>query len=157
MCSSDLIVTRGAKRNEPNEQHLSKVGVIGSSTPKLVTFLKENRNLVARFDAKLTPYNGGKSPLAQLDQLVLELDEKQGNQNAAQVVLPAATFELRVLKGQLLEMIEDLNRIGRVAFYGRAEIAGKFNKDILLRARRPRGKAGEDSEANVETDEAVPA
>jgi hypothetical protein len=36
-------------------------------------------------------------------------------------------------------MIEDLNRVGKVAFEGHAVIIGEFNKDILLKARKERG------------------
>ena len=41
-----------------------------------------------------------------------------------------------------MQHVEDLNRVAAIAFHGRADIYGRFNKDILLRARRSRsGKA----------------
>jgi hypothetical protein len=48
--------------------------------------------------------------------------------------------------GTVLEQIEDLNRAGKSAFDGDAATRGKFNKDILLRARKERAKKkGEDA------------
>jgi hypothetical protein len=55
--------------------------------------------------------------------------------------VPQEKLELFAAKGRVLEMIEDLNRAGRIAFEGQAETVGKFNKDLLLRARRSRGSA----------------
>ena len=43
----------------------------------------------------------------------------------------------------MLEQIEDLNRAGKIAFDGDAATRGKFNKDILLRARKERAKKDE--------------
>jgi hypothetical protein len=45
------------------------------------------------------------------------------------------------VKGRVFQQIEDLNRAARSAFYKQLEIGGKFNKDILLRARKTRAKA----------------
>ena len=42
--------------------------------------------------------------------------------------------------GKVLEQIEDLNRAGKNAFDGDAATRGKFNKDILLRARKAQAK-----------------
>jgi len=42
--------------------------------------------------------------------------------------------------GKVLEQIEDLNRAGKSAFDGDAATRGKFNKDILLRARKERAQ-----------------
>lgn len=38
--------------------------------------------------------------------------------------------------GRVLEDIEDLIRAGKSAFDGKATMAAKFNKDLILRARR---------------------
>ena len=43
-------------------------------------------------------------------------------------------------KGRILDMIDELNTIARIAFDGEAEIRAKFNKDLLLRSARTRAK-----------------
>ncbi|MBU1509712.1 hypothetical protein KKD52_05075, partial [Myxococcota bacterium] len=40
------------------------------------------------------------------------------------------------LKGRLLDLIDELNGVARIAFDGQAEKRARFNKDMLLRARR---------------------
>jgi len=66
--------------------------------------------------------------------------------------VPEDKIEIFGAKGRVLEMIEDLNRAGRIAFEGQAETVGKFNKDVLLRARRQRssgsGAGGATSQAS---------
>jgi hypothetical protein len=53
---------------------------------------------------------------------------------------PDETLALYGVMGKVLEEIEDLNRAGKIAFDGDAAMRGKFNKDILLRARKGRAK-----------------
>ena len=50
--------------------------------------------------------------------------------------LPEETLDVYQLKGEVLFLIERLNRAGRAAFDGDAGKAALFNKDRLLRARR---------------------
>jgi hypothetical protein len=45
-------------------------------------------------------------------------------------------------KGRLLSAIEEMNRVARIAFYERSEIAGQFNKDLVRRGRRTAGAKG---------------
>ena len=37
-----------------------------------------------------------------------------------------------------MQMIQDLNRVARIAFDGRADVIAQFNKDLLNRARKQR-------------------
>jgi hypothetical protein len=46
------------------------------------------------------------------------------------------TFCKGLLAGEILDMIEDMNRVAKIGFDGRAEIASQFNKDLILRASR---------------------
>lgn len=55
--------------------------------------------------------------------------------------LPADTLAVCERKGRVLRAIEDLNRAGKMAFDGDAVQIARFNKDILLRARKARAQA----------------
>ena len=50
------------------------------------------------------------------------------------------TLALYENKGRLLNRIEEMNRVARIAFYDQNEIAGQFNKDVLRRGRKSRPK-----------------
>ncbi len=58
---------------------------------------------------------------------------------------PGETLALYAVMGKVLEQIEDLNRAGKIASDGDAATRGKFNKDILLRARKAQVKKAEDA------------
>jgi hypothetical protein len=53
--------------------------------------------------------------------------------------LPQETLALYENKGRLLNRIEEMNRVARIAFYDQNEIAGQFNKDVLRRRRSAQG------------------
>lgn len=52
--------------------------------------------------------------------------------------LPQETQQVYESKGRLLRDIEELNRVAKIAFWNRKEIAGLFNKDVINRARKSR-------------------
>jgi len=64
------------------------------------------------------------------------------NQEQARKDLPQETLALLELKGRVLDLVEELNGVARIAFEGQAELRAKFNKD-LLHPRRRRALAGE--------------
>lgn len=118
---------------------------IGRSTSKMSDWLSKVRPAVARLDAELAPFFGGKVASAELDAVKAALDGADTTQELAVAALPEQTQQVYELQGRVLEAIEDLNRAGRTAFEGQAEVAAKFNKDILLRARKAAG-GGEEPE-----------
>ena len=59
-------------------------------------------------------------------------------------------------KGRLLELIERANRVARIAFDGDAVMCARFNKDLLLRGGKAKGKQA-DEETTDPGAEAVPA
>ena len=62
-------------------------------------------------------------------------------QEKTRLDLPTETLALLELKGRVLDLIEEINGIARIAFEGQAEIRAKFNKDLLYRGRRARKAA----------------
>jgi hypothetical protein len=117
-------------------------GKLGREAPKIAAYLEKIRPSVEAIDAELRRHFGGKSALEMLDQAKGELGKLGAASGSGAQELPKETQELLAAKGRVLEMIEDLNRAGRIAFEGQAETVGKFNKDLLLRARRQRSQQG---------------
>ncbi|MGI5861504.1 MAG: hypothetical protein ACOX6T_05535 [Myxococcales bacterium] len=127
---------------------------VGRSTRKLLEHADRTRDFVAALDEQLKPYFAGQSALAEHDRLRKALFEANAKQEDAREVGPEKTVDLNVAKGRVLELIDDMNRVGRVAFMDNAEIAGRFNKDILLRARRAH-RRGDSGKASSESNDPV--
>jgi hypothetical protein len=135
---------RETKAANVNAEIFDAGGKLGREAPRILGYLEKIRPSVEAIDGELRRHFGGKSALELLDQAKGALEKKGASREGAEAAEePTETRELNAAKGRVLEMIEDLNRAGRIAFEGQAETVGKFNKDILLRARRQRsqGKA----------------
>jgi len=115
---------------------------LGRSTPKLVAYLTRLRPAVVALDGALAKYFKGQSAVTLLDQGQAALAGADTVQEIAVKDLPVGTLTVYEGKGRVLRGIEDLNRVGKIAFDGEAEMIAKFNKDILLRARKKREKKG---------------
>lgn len=130
------IVLRDANVPGLTRKSFSVGGTLGRSTPKISQYLARVRPHVVALDEALRPYFGGELASAQLDEVKRQLDEADTTQEVEITSLPLATQEVYEAKGRVLQLIEDLNRIAKNAFDGEAAIIGRFNKDLLVRARR---------------------
>jgi hypothetical protein len=130
---------RETKAEGVSEGAFDAGGKLGREASKIAAYLEKIRPSVAALDGELRRHFGGKSAVELLDQAKSAVDRAGSGQGAQQGDVPQDRQELYGAKGRVLEMIEDLNRAGRIAFEGQAETVGKFNKDLLLRARRQRG------------------
>ncbi len=119
-----------------SEEVFDAGGKLGREASKITAYLEKIRPHVAALDGELRRHFGGKSASELLDQAKSAVDRAGSGQGAQDV--PEDKIEIFGAKGRVLEMIEDLNRAGRIAFEGQAETVGKFNKDVVLRARRQR-------------------
>jgi hypothetical protein len=132
---------RETKATGVSEESFDAGGKLGREAPRIIGYLEKIRPSVGAIDGELRRHFGGKSALELLDQAKGALEKKGASgQGAGAAEEPNETRELHAAKGRVLEMIEDLNRAGRIAFEGQAETVGKFNKDILLRTRRQRSQ-----------------
>ncbi len=112
------------------------------STTKIVAFLDRIRPGIKKIDAALKPYLNGESAADLLETAYNELTIANKRQEVARSGAPDKTVQMNETKGRALQLVEDMNRIAKLAYYGQAQVIGRFNKDILLRARRSRsGKA----------------
>ncbi len=127
---------------------------LGRSTPKISRHLVEIRPAVVKLDAALKPHFKGEAASHLLDAMKSALDGADATQEAARTDAPGATLALYAVMGKVVEQIEDLNRSGKSAFDGDAATRAKFNKDILLRARKERAKKAVEA---PEAGEAPPA
>lgn len=123
-----------------NPQVFETTSALGRSSARISEHLDRIRPAVELLDEDLAKYFGGRKASQALDAVKAALDQrrvKEAQENGL-ASLPDEVLAIYEVKGRLLERIEDLNRAGKIAFEGQAETVGKFNKDILLRARRPR-------------------
>lgn len=114
--------------------------VLGRSTPRISKYLAMIRPGVETLDPALKGHFKGQTASIELDAVKDALDLADTAQELARKNAPGNTLALYEVMGKVLEQIEDLNRAGKSAFDGDAATRGKFNKDILLRARKERSK-----------------
>jgi len=143
----------------PNVSHESfaTMGTLGRSPALIAAYLTRITPAVERLDAELAPFFGGARPAEILADVRTRLVEANTEQELQLASLPAETLRVYEAKGRLLEDIEDLNRAGRSAFDGNAEMAAPFNKDLILRERKKRRTKSEVvpiAKAGCETDKA---
>jgi hypothetical protein len=120
-------------------------GTLHRTTTRIRQYLADVRPSVVKLDGALAPFFEGAYPGLKPSEVVEQARLALGEADQAQEVglkdLPALTLELYEAKGLALRLIEDMNRAARIAFDGNAVLVGKFNKDVLLRARKKRAAA----------------
>ncbi len=118
-------------------------GELRGSSPAIARYLVSMRPLVVKLSAQLTPYFGGKDPVALLDGVKTSLDTADTAQETARKTSPQQTAAAYEITGKVLRQLEDLNRAGKSAFEGNPSLQRMFNKDLIERARRRRAPAAE--------------
>lgn len=139
---------RETKAEGVSEAVFDAGGKLGREAPRIAAYLEKIGPSVTALDGELRRHFGGKSASELLAQARGAVEKVASAQGSQQGEVAGEKGELYASKGRVLEMIEDLNRAGRIAFEGQGETVGKFNKDLLLRARRQRGKSGAASQAS---------
>ena len=127
------MVLRDIKPEKISESSFDAGGSIGDSTPKISAYLMKVRPFVKTLNDGFSPYFDGEDPAEKLEQIKSALDNADADQETKRRGLPEETKQLYLINGELLQMIEDMNRVAKIAFDGQAAIIGQFNKDILLR------------------------
>jgi hypothetical protein len=111
---------------------------LGASTTNITKYLIQLRPFVAVLADRLAPYFAGINPVEILEETKSRLDASDTVQETRRAGLPAGTKKLNRQKGEVVEMIEDMNRVAKVAFLDTPEIAAQFNKSLIQRAKRPK-------------------
>ena len=113
---------------------------LGQSTPKIAMYLEKVPPAVKAIDDQLMPYFGGEKASEMIAAARSNLDVAQATQEVTVSSLPRETQEIYEAMGRLLRQIEEMNKVGKITFYGQGDIMGQFNKDVLNRARKSRKK-----------------
>ncbi len=113
-------------------------GSLGRSTPKITMYLEKIKPAVTVLDDKFKPFFGGNSAAALVSSAIKNLDTAQSTQEVSLATLPNETQKIYEIKGRVLTLIEELNRIAKIAFWNRTDLSAQFNKDVLNRARKER-------------------
>jgi len=121
-------------------------GQLERSPARILAYLDHVRPFVKRLETGLRPFFRGESPVLLLDAVRTSLDAVHAQQQSAGENPDDVPSTLDEAKGSLLQRVEDLNRVAAIAFHGKADLIGCFNKDLLLKARRSKtGKAEPES------------
>jgi hypothetical protein len=109
---------------------------LGQSTPKIAMYLEKIQPAVEKLDDRLLKFFNGQKASEMIAQVRKNLDAAQAVQEVETSSLPTETQKVYETKGKLLKQIEEMNKIGKMAFWGQNDIAGLFSKDVLNRARK---------------------
>jgi len=113
-------------------------GELGRSPGTVSAYL----NQIAPALTKLDPFFAGYFDDQKLSELAraakLKLDQTSATQDLSEANLPDEALALQEQKGKLLKLIDRLNALGKLRFHGDAATSGKFNRDLLLAARKSR-------------------
>lgn len=130
------MVLRHTKVTDLNLEAFHAGGQLLRSTAKILVYLSGLQAVVGKLDADFAPYFEGKRASDALSAALAGLQGANVVQELKLDALPQATLEICETKGRILEAIEDLNRVGKIAYDGDAGTRSSFNKDLLLRARK---------------------
>lgn len=131
----------------PVAREVFRVGQAGrlyKTTPKILGYLARVRPQVEKVRSLLAPYFDGADAVALLDAAASALKTADTVQEITLAAKPQETLNVQQLKGEVLFLIERLNRAGRIAFDGDPGKISQFNKSLLARGRRGRLVAVED-------------
>lgn len=129
-----------------------KSGDLRRSAPRISAYLADVRKPVEKYAPLLERYFNGQCALSIVDAIKAELDSAQSKQEVNLATLPQETLKIYEIKGRLLSRIERMNRCGKIAFDGQAHIIGRFNKDLIRRARlKRRTQSGIEPLSEIET------
>lgn len=119
------------------------------SVDRIRAYLATLQEALPRLDAPLSPYFGGKKPSTLVAKLRAGLEHADQAHEDERKARTPVTWQAYEARGRVIEAIEDLHRVARIAFDASPDTRAKFNRRILEAARkkRPRkGKAGGDGD-----------
>lgn len=114
---------------------------LGRSPTAVSAYLNQISPALAKLDPHLAPYFDGQQFSVLIAEAKRKLDHAAATQDLSTATLPEEALAVQEQKGRLLKLIDRLNAIGQLRFHGDATISGRFNRDILLAARKKRPAA----------------
>ncbi len=137
----DRVLRLAAAAGVVIDKELLSTGKLKRSVPAIVSYLTNAEPAVKRLDPYFAKAMKNVAPSPRMAELRKKLETADTKQEAAIDSTPELTAKIYEAKGRVLRAIEEINGMAKNAFRGNAEVIGKFNKDLLLRARRERAKA----------------
>lgn len=113
-------------------------GALGRCTARVVTHLAAIAPALARLDDALAPYFPGERAEARRGRVLEALVSARATRARMQAEVPAQTDRAHRLAGALLEAVEDLHRVARLAFEAEPLVREAFSKRWIERGRRRR-------------------
>lgn len=128
-----------------------RVGVpLGRSTPRIAAHLTQIAGPVAKLDADLAPYFGGQRASERLRAAPKLLSDRDVEQEVLRKAKPTKRDRLHRAVGEVLQGVEDLHGIARIAFDAQPEIRRVFRKKEIARGRRAKkGEAASDASKSL--------
>ncbi len=111
------------------------------TTPEVLAHLSALAPKLIPLDDQLARFFEGQKASELVKAAWQRLRDADAVQEKTRADLPSETLALLELKGRVLDLIEEINGVARIAFEGRSEVRAKFNKDLLYRGRRARKAA----------------
>ncbi len=128
----------GATGVDPAAFHVG--GELRRSVARIRAYLDGVHEVVQRLDPQLAPYFGGKRPSATLAKLRAALEHADDAHDRERTARKPVTWKAYEARGRVIQAIEDLHRVARIAFDASPAVRATFHKRILEQARRPRAK-----------------
>jgi len=137
-----VLEDHGAELPEITKQTFAAPGgQLGRSPSDISAYLNKIGPPVKQLDPYLAPYFDGATVSEQVAARKAALDEAVAMQDLSEANLPDEALAVQEQKGRVLKLIARLNAIGQLRFHGDAAMSGKFNRDLLLAARKKRKSA----------------
>ncbi len=118
-------------------------GELRRSVGRMRAYLESLDAGVKKLDPQLAPYFGGKRPSVLLAKLRAGLDEADAAHEQEREARKPVTWQAYEARGRVIQSIEDLHRVARIAFDQNPSVRASFHKKILDDARRRRPKQEE--------------
>jgi hypothetical protein len=128
----------GASAVDPAAFHVG--GELRRSVARIRSYLEGVQEVVLKLDPQLAPYFGGKRPSVTLAKLRAALEHADDAHDRERSARKPVTWKAYEARGRVIQAIEDLHRVARIAFDASPAVRATFHKRILEQARRPRVK-----------------
>ncbi len=135
------LALRGAGEGRPAASEFLVGAPLGRGSAKVLAHLAAIAPPVAGLDAELSPYFPDDRASARLARVQDALLLAQAERARSHAEIPAQSDRAHRVAGELLEGIEDLHRIARLAFEEEPLVRAAFSKRWIERGRRRRPAA----------------
>jgi hypothetical protein len=132
------LALRAAPSDGPAARAFLAGAPLGRCSAKVLAHLVAIASPVAHLEAQLAPYFPGARPTARLAHVHDALGVAQAERTRLHAEIPTQSDRAHRVAGELLEAIEDLHRIAKLAFEDEPLLRAAFSKKWIERGHRRR-------------------